>query len=1053
MAMYGFDKANNTVFAAEPRFFCQDSIYKEDIDGWFDNEIQNCAEGLLGLTGNCVCSGNKIAVDDRYNYDKCGCEMEKVCPPAAVCSKDCGQEEKTGLADGNCGNTKRCPATTCAAPTPTCSPDTKKCECVPRCIDATSFRHCTGDKYRGVTIDCSVLKSDKGRYSCQGEGEAAWCCLPDEEGCTDPTDSSRNWSKDEDSEDDEPAETCAKPVCGNKCGTITNSCGSTDCGNKVCTDAGKVCKDNKCVAVEVKKTNTQTPAINTEIIFYGADVCVSPGEKPGTYVGSCGEETQGRLDYFTSGGYYHICLNGAYYRFNCGKNDIESLYKCANVIYPDCTNKCDGADDGCGGKCNDLCPSGKACEAGVCVKITAAEKPVPVKKLCAPGERKCALDESVVSLCNAAGTAWSDVEQCGPLGCINGACVKKPEGFFKCEGVKAGDKCDPNGNKACGWNGSTHCYCQQVSGTSGYKYVFNNNLAAYCKQCSSRETKTGLCDCGYVDNATKKVAVPFGKSYCGSVFTRPGRTNYYANVGYTCTAPGSSRPGDAKIANCIHGMKCVAGQGCVKQTVTPACVALTADIIKIYDYAKSGGIDSNGKNARLKSGVCSKNDSNCESIKSYIKSWSGKYGSSFIANIAKRANDSQDKYLFTNGPDPISCSDSGRPVCLGDEGEGKELNEAYVCEAFANKGTANTGGCLVWNWVNGGGEECKVRTDGGYCEYNGTDPDTGKKIPTGLCAKEKQAPANEIASHVLKIEGNSLIETVTTDLKPDYCIANCFYCNGAGCAIKTPLVTNFKIAGNSTNVTTIDYTVKLIMSRGAAGFQCDAQCWNGSAKTEVVKSEPVFMAAPKVETIEDGLAKYPLADLYACLFDADKCCLAKARLLLKYYDCRNSSTCTAYKNINFYSGEKTELENRVAQCRTAPDSKCDCNSDSGISIGSFSANPAPSSSVGTGSAPASSFSAGSIAVSCSVTQNGSKLNGAKCGTGSKCFYASNGQICTNGVISCAGTANKSRFECFDNGKTLKSLTVTQDGLNCDYNNVVQRCGTGQTCNKTKGVCE
>jgi len=752
------------------------------------------------------------------------------------------------------------------------------------------------------------------------------------------------------------------------------ACGDGDgCGN-VCggsCEEGKICSaDYQCI-VPILPVIPE-PVVAAPPATPVPETAPEPEEKittafEGERVGSCSKELNGTTYNTKKSGYYVVCEGREMWQYPCTDHDMD-VPQCNPDCKPDCTDKCDGGDNGCSGKCYGRCPEGKTCEDEICVKMTSSPDPVPVKKaVCTAGARKCTLDEVAVSQCDTGGTGWSEVEQCGALGCINGVCVKKPAGFFKCEGVKAGDKCDPNGNKVCGWNGSNHCYCKQ-SGSDGYKYAFNNNLADYCKQCSSKESKTGLCDCSYVDNAGKKIAVPFGKSYCGSVFTLPGKANYFANISYTCVTPGTGTPDSAKIANCINGMKCVAGQGCAEPK--SQCVAMTKDIRQVYVYVQNKNISANGKNLLLKNGACAKNDTECGEVRTFIKDLDSKYGGSFVANIAKRAADAQHKYLFTNGADPISCSDKDRPVCLGDDGAGSELEEAYICRPSTYSGTVNTTNCLVWDWVNGVERPCTLKDDK-YCEYNGVDPDTKKEIPTGRCAQDKEPIKNEINAHTLRIEGDSLVETVTTDLDRDHCIANCSYCSGANCAIVRPLVSGFKMENKSGNVSSVDYTVRLILSRGPASFQCDAQCWNGSAKTSVVKSEPVS-------------------------FDANADDMAAKRL-----------------------GSEVTPESQQLGNKTAPATQC---------LG--------------GNCPGSGQS-------CDL--DGAKLTGSRCAVGGKCYYKSRGQACGQTGVYCAGTVNKPAYLCF--GKTLKSLIVTPDGLDCDYLKIVRVCGSNQKCSSAKGVCE
>jgi len=368
--------------------------------------------------------------------------------------------------------------------------------------------------------------------------------------------------------------------------------------------------------------------------------------------------------------------------------------------------------------------AGEICENGVC-------KPAAVVKTCTPAcntaageiceKGVCKPDSTVVPASpKAAATtkaATSAVWQC-----------KKADGTV----AKANDSC-VGALSVCGWNGTNYCYCESNV------FVFNNDLTRYCKKCLSSESKTGVCNCSYVDpNTNAVVPVPFEKSYCGSVFTMPGKNNYFANVAYTCAIAGSTRSDDMKTKNCIHGMKCVAGQGCVDQQITPVCTKLTADILRVYDYERSNDINGKtGKNAHLKTdGTCAKNDDECETIKTFIEDMNAKYGSSFVVNIAKKSEinqpfGSKHDYLFTNAADPISCSDKDRPVCLGDEGPGNELREAYICRPSKYVKAVDTTGCLVWDWVNGVDRSCDLK-NGKYCEYNvvGT-----QEIPTGNCAK------------------------------------------------------------------------------------------------------------------------------------------------------------------------------------------------------------------------------------------------------------------------------------------------------------------------------
>ena len=922
------------------------------------------------------------------------------------------------------------------------------------CTGVGNQAHCACDPECSSDAKCGDDNGCNGK--CDGECEDGKVCVegsctdavpvPDEpKNPTNPTNPTDGTSGGSMSNTDE-----CKPDCTNKACSEDNGCNK---GVKCGCPSGLICALNKCVA----------PAKDTPAATSAAVKCV-PGEK------KCALDESAVLQCNTAGtGWSEStpCLAGC-----AGGKCVEQPqtvkpqpipgcatftgiknpgdYECTLGI-PDSLDKCElvsgsyqwkqyacsevakpAAIDYCNSYCGGTEVTAKA-DAPIsgCVNLG---QPCSTKD---EGHRACDCGgHGYFDLCSSLTRVWSYSAETDRT-CLKPAAtntVNTVSKVFKClkaDGktfAKAGDACDTSWAGSCGWDGANHCYCKD-DGT----FAFNNNLADYCKKCMAREIDTNVCSCADITKSNSWVKM--GGRVCGT-----GKTQ---NISFLCKTPGEAMVEEP----CVNGGFCNK-DGCGEEKTS--CSDLTdaiADVIEKINSGVAHFASQSKASAKFKyhasssSGYWADSQKMADEINVLEKN-------GVFQNVKNKAAKFKDPAKFD-----IACtSPQTVPWCS------EQNKQVYRCV----EGPIKNAGCYVWDWVMGGGDDCTKNSAGDYCQYekketlnsNGdvtgseyvVDKATGKRNAVGKCAMETKVITfplgNKIVSHVLGIQGTSLTEKLTTDSKPDYCTADCYFCEGAGCAIGSRLLASTKLNNISSNIFSADYTVKTIMGRNAASFQCTAQCWNGEVETAAVKSNAVSTAAPApvvapvVAPVIKKMMEIPIGDLYTCLFFKSSCTVQEAEVLLEYYDCRSSSACGQYQKVVVESSDLAELKARIEKCAKTPDSSCTGGS-----------------STGTTAASGTSFSAGSTTTNlCNATdKNGAKLTGAKCAADGKCYYAARGQACGGQSIVCQATVNKSLYQCF--GNVVKSLAVTADGLDCDYLKTVQTCASNQKCDTVSGACK
>jgi len=367
------------------------------------------------------------------------------------------------------------------------------------------------------------------------------------------------------------------------------------------------------------------------------------------------------------------------------------------------------------------------------------------------GTTKCdPTDSTKLLVCNINNDWVRSSITCGTLACRDGKCPTGPviaaaavkaSPCLKGDGktaAKEGDDCRADWAGRCGWDGKEHCYCGDDN-----KYVFTTDLKKYCEKCSA---DTAACGCIYAGADKKTATVPFKKSICGKVLPNAS-TVHINNTAFKCAVPGGKLD-DMESKDCINGMVCESGDGCVSEK--SECKGLTKDVLAVYENRKH--LKSSGENKYLMSdGTCglastpkkgetkkyNKDYTVCTTTKAFLDKLKAKnYGGNFVKNILKKTTEDRFKYLFSK-EDLVSCSEAGRKICLGDQGAGAAVHGAYTCEKSGYGG--GTGACFVWDWVNGGSDNCKQGSDGKYCEYDKSDgvfvkDENGLLMPTGDCA-------------------------------------------------------------------------------------------------------------------------------------------------------------------------------------------------------------------------------------------------------------------------------------------------------------------------------
>lgn len=341
---------------------------------------------------------------------------------------------------------------------------------------------------------------------------------------------------------------------------------------------------------------------------------------------------------------------------------------------PSCSKDgCGGGDNGCKGTCPSNCDSAtQRCDNYQCV----ANQPASV-------------------LPNSPKNGVSPAQAINIPGCAFDPNV--PLNNYICTSKNTIEKCNETTQKFDSYD------CGDISPNSdGY---------IKCQECFS--------GCPYADKNGVSQILPLNSSVCGSSITD---NPVWQNVSYLCDKSGSF----PSAKDCLNGSDCKKDSTC--NNFDQGCINLTKDIEQIAKYAQEGDIGEDGNNAAVdKNGDCGAS-SDCTAANRLISDLNARYGQvgslSLRQNIASKASNYQYAFLF-RGDDAgkISCSDRGRSWCSED------VKEAYSCEPSKISGLS---GCLVWNWVNGGGQKCRnIINDGKVCKYS--KGDQGNDIPLNVC--------------------------------------------------------------------------------------------------------------------------------------------------------------------------------------------------------------------------------------------------------------------------------------------------------------------------------
>ena len=278
---------------------------------------------------------------------------------------------------------------------------------------------------------------------------------------------------------------------------------------------------------------------NTSVFVEAGPVCEA-GCGPGTMchaggclcdpkscVGCCSTDGSACLDGMTDtacGQYGQTCVDCTVNSGSCMKGS------CASCT-PDCSGKCPGDEDGCGGTCStNQCPGccdGTTCNQGdqdaLCGTAGGSCQD------CTAGSVECGKGICVAGACS--GAALPDKTPCNSGLCYGGSCCTGCWDGSGCQPGSSSDKCGSEGTpcKTCEDNFS----CTLDSCESG---ACTSAPAAKGTPCTGGTCNEGQCCTGCWDGATCRGGI--SNSYCGQ-------------AGVDCSPCTTSDP--CKLANCQSG--------------------------------------------------------------------------------------------------------------------------------------------------------------------------------------------------------------------------------------------------------------------------------------------------------------------------------------------------------------------------------------------------------------------------------------------------------------------------------------------------------------------
>lgn len=220
----------------------------------------------------------------------------------------------------------------------------------------------------------------------------------------------------EDGSNCEDGNLCTDTKCeGGKCVVVQNNCEclvDKDCQQFEDEDLcnGTLwCKDNKCEInpATVVKCEASTEPCKNSLCDTKTGKCILKSLSDGT---PCNDGDPCTKDDKCVGG---VCIGMK--GECCEDKDCGEGHKCMNqkCCKPNCQEKCGGASDGCGGTCNNDCPSGMECKNGVCVSAT----PSCGNGKCEGNEFFCTCPSDCISTCGDGCCAETESFETCPSDC------------------------------------------------------------------------------------------------------------------------------------------------------------------------------------------------------------------------------------------------------------------------------------------------------------------------------------------------------------------------------------------------------------------------------------------------------------------------------------------------------------------------------------------------------------------------------------------------------------------------------------------------------------
>jgi hypothetical protein len=245
---------------------------------------------------------------------------------------------------------------------------------------------------------------------------------------------------------------CGDDSCGGSCGTcgVEQVCADGRCASS-CPSGQKVCRD-ECIPNDDCCTFRDCP-LATPSCCGGA--CVADLTSNAKHCGTCATDcttlphaarstcSAGLCTLICDGGYAHCNTDG---NDGCEVNTQTDATHCgtctqvcgsgqvchnSSCCTPNCTRKCGGASDGCGGTCTASCPECQTCSGGTCsnaadgTSCTFSMEGFPARGLCVTGTCQCKPNGAP---CNCS-------DRPSAAGCCGHGCGTAP----------GGSSCSPNG--------------------------------------------------------------------------------------------------------------------------------------------------------------------------------------------------------------------------------------------------------------------------------------------------------------------------------------------------------------------------------------------------------------------------------------------------------------------------------------------------------------------------------------------------------------------------------------------------------------------------------